>query len=124
MEEIYRFKTPSENKTPPKLKVVYKFDYLKEWILKWDPEVIKDITVDQVLFLPFGLFIFSYPFLDPYGDKVEDISEWTRQREEYAKKLVQEIRFKIRHNVFDQEKELELLKDASDRCNREENKES
>lgn len=124
MDEIYRFKTPSDNWTPPKPKVVYKFDYLKEWILEWDPEIIKKITVDQVLFLPFGLFVFSNPFLDYYGDEVEDISEWTRQREEYAKKLVQEIRFKIRYNVFDRDKELEMLKYASSGCNREENKES
>jgi hypothetical protein len=102
----------------------YKFDYMKEWVLEWDLEVIKNITVDQVLFLPFGLFIFSNPFLDYNGDEVEDISEWTRQREEYAKKLVQEIRFKIRYNVFDRDKELEMLKYASNRCNREENKES
>lgn len=88
----------------------YKFDYLKKWVLEWDLEVIKNITVDQVLFLPFELFVFSNPFLDHYGDEVEDISEWNRQREEYAKKLVQEIRFKIRHNVFDRDKELELLK--------------
>ena len=102
---------------------LYKFDYMKEWVLEWDLEVIKNITVDQVLFLPFGLFVFSNPFLDYNGDKVEDISEWTRQREEYAKQLVQEIRFKIRYNVFDRDKELEMLRYASSGCNREEDKE-
>lgn len=125
MEEIYRFKTPSDNKTPAKPKEVYKFDYLKELVLSWNIDILKDLNERTALSaLPMGLFVFVYPFLDPNGDEVNDVSEWSRQREEYIKKLVQEIRFKMKHGVFDQKKELEMLRYASSRCDRKEDKES
>ena len=130
MEEIYRFKTPSENNTPPKPKVTYRFDYMKEWVLQWRPEFVKNLTVKDVLMLPWDIALpwlmpeEYIPARDHYGQYIESIEEWSKQRKEYAKKLVQEIKFKMKHGVFDQEKELEMLKYASDRCNREENKES
>ena len=105
---------------------VYKFDYLKESVLQWDIDILKDLN-EQMAFsaLPMGLFVWAFPFLDPNGDEIDDVSEWSRQREEYIKNLVQEIRSKIEQGVFDQEKELELLRrDAGDGCDREEDKKS
>lgn len=125
MEEIYRFKTSSDNYAPPKPKVTYKFDYLKELVLQWDLDILKDLSEQEALsMLPMGLLVWVFPFLDPNGDEIDDVSEWSRQREEYIKNLVQEIRSKIKDGVFDLEKELEILrKNASCGCNREEDKE-
>ena len=40
---------------------------------------------------PMGILVFSYPFLDPYGEEIEDMGEYKKQREEYVKNLAEEI---------------------------------
>jgi hypothetical protein len=126
MDEMYKSIALSENNTP---EVIYRFDYMKEWVLQFRPECIKNLTVRDVLMLPWDIALpwFTFeeyiPARDHYGVYIEDIEEWSKQRKEYAEKLVKEIKFKIRHGIFDQKKELEILRNASSGCNREENKE-
>lgn len=126
----YRFRTPSDNRIPPKPKVTYKFDYIKEWVLQFGPEHIKNLTINDVLMLPWDIalpWVMPDEYIPPrdhYGICIEDIEEWNRQRKEYAEKLVQEIKFKMKQGVFDQEKELEMLRYGSNRSNREENEKS
>lgn len=80
----------------------YKFDYIRETVLKWDK---KNITPSTISFTPFYL---SAPLILPelidgklktiyippkdyYGEIVDDVTEWFEQREEYIKKLIEEF---------------------------------
>lgn len=72
----------------------YRFDYIKEIVNNWRPEVPK--TFENISFLPFYV---SPPWIMPdcyippkdyYGEVVDDIGEWYKQREEYCKKLAEE----------------------------------
>jgi hypothetical protein len=73
----------------------YKFDYIREMVEKWNPEIEK--TLDRIEFVPFMLTLpwimpgEEYrPVTDYYGETVDNFEEWHRQREEYCKKLAKE----------------------------------
>ena len=73
----------------------YKFDYIREMVEKWNPEIEK--TLDRIEFVPFMLTLpwimpgEEYrPATDYYGETVDNFEEWHRQREEYCKKLAKE----------------------------------
>lgn len=73
----------------------YKFDYIREWVEKWNPSVPK--TLEQIRALPFDVLLpwimpgEEYrPAKDHYGEVIEDFEEWFSQREEYCKKLAKE----------------------------------
>lgn len=73
----------------------YRFDYIREMVEKWNPEIPR--TVERMRFLPWYI---SLPWIMPgeefrpakdhYGEVIEDFEEWFRQREEYCKKLAEE----------------------------------
>lgn len=69
----------------------YKFDYLREWVDKWSDKT--HITMSQLYILPDDILlpyvmIDEYrPPKDHYGEDIEDLSEWRRQKELYLKKL-------------------------------------
>ena len=67
----------------------YRFDYIKEDVDKWDSRVPKDYYT--ISFLPLGLLL-TTPIRDYYGEEVDDVQEWLRQREEYIKKLVEQYK--------------------------------
>ena len=64
----------------------YRFDYIKEDVDKWNPQIPRDYYT--ISFLPFGLLL-TTPIRDYYGEEVDDAQEWLRQRDEYIKKLVE-----------------------------------
>ena len=70
----------------------YRFDYLKEWADKWFDKT--HITMSQLYMLPWDVALPWFmpgeeyiPPKDHYGDVIDDINEWSRQREEYLKNL-------------------------------------
>ena len=71
----------------------YCFDYIKESVDEWINTIPKTVENIEAL-LPFGLFIYSNPMKDPYGEDIEDFAEWYRQRHEYCTKLVEEYKDK------------------------------
>ena len=70
----------------------YRLDYIREWVEQWNECIPK--TLEAIEMLPFDIFIWSTPFKDHYGDYIEDINEWQRQRHEYCVKLAEEYQIK------------------------------
>ena len=76
------------------MKKIYRFDYIKEMVEKWAPGVPR--TYQQINFLPWRITLpwimpdCFIPAKDYYGEVIEDLEEWHRQREEYIKNLVKE----------------------------------
>ena len=72
----------------------YKFDYIKEQVDRWSPDIEK--TVERIEFLPFYVTLpwimpDEYrPAMDYYGEVIEDFEDWHRQRHEYCVKLAKE----------------------------------
>ena len=77
----------------------YKFDYIREWVEKWNPNIPK--TVERMEQLPWDVLLpwigFDENFKmtitfakDHYGDEIEDLDEWLRQRDEYIRNLAKE----------------------------------
>ncbi len=78
----------------------YCFDYIKEDVMKWAPEVRKTMTKQMIYMLPLRV---SFPFIMPdritpaidyYGEVIHDYGEWSRQREEYIDNLYNELKGK------------------------------
>jgi hypothetical protein len=64
----------------------YKFDYIRETVEKWNPEIEK--TLDRIEFVPFGLL---QPWMiDYYGEIVDNFEEWYKQRHDFCVKLAKE----------------------------------
>ena len=76
----------------------YCFDYIKENINRWSPDVKKNITKDMIGLTPYGIFVWNditrSLILDWYGEPIEDFEDWKRQREEYIDKLYNELKGK------------------------------
>jgi len=77
----------------------YRFDYIREWVDKWNPQVPR--TVEQMEMLPWDVLLpwvsldenlkmTISPAKDHYWDDIEDLDEWLRQRSEYIKNLANE----------------------------------
>ena len=73
----------------------YKFDYIREMVEKWNPEIPR--TVEQMHHLPWCI---SLPWImpgeeyrpakDKYGEDILDLDEWHKQHDEYIRKLAKE----------------------------------
>ena len=77
----------------------YRFDYIREWVEQWNPCVPR--TVEQIQMLPWDILlpwvglddngkITVTPAKDHYGDEIEDLDEWHKQRDEYIRNLAKE----------------------------------
>ena len=76
----------------------YCFDYIKEDVMKWAPEVRKTMTKQMIHMLPLRV-TFPYfmpdryiPAMDYYGEVIDDYDEWNKQREEYIDSLYNEFK--------------------------------
>lgn len=76
----------------------YCFDYIREDVMKWTPEVRKNVTKQMLYMLPLRvLFPFILPEkitppIDYYGEVIDDYGEWKKQREEYIENLYKELK--------------------------------
>ena len=77
----------------------YRFDYIREWVERWDPCVPRTVEQMQMLswdiLLPFitldeNCKVIVIPPRDHYQDEIEDLNEWHRQRDEYIRNLAKE----------------------------------
>ena len=84
-------------KTPVYNTKRYCFDYIKEDVMKWAPEVRKTMTKQMIYMLPLRVnlpFIMPdryIPAMDYYGEVIDNYDEWKRQREEYIDNLYNEL---------------------------------
>ena len=76
----------------------YCFDYIKEDIMKWAPDVRKNVTKQMIYMLPLRV-IFPFimpdritPPMDYYGEVIDNYGEWSKQREEYIDNLYNELK--------------------------------
>lgn len=76
----------------------YCFDYIREDVMKWAPDVRKNVTKQMLYMLPLGVF---FPFIMPdritppmdyYGEVIDNYDEWKKQREEYIENLYKELK--------------------------------
>jgi len=80
------------------MKKKYCFDYIKEDVMKWAPEVRETMTKQMIYMLPLRvLFPFILPEkitppIDYYGEVIDDYEEWKRQREEYIDNLYKDLK--------------------------------
>ena len=76
----------------------YCFDYIKEDVMKWAPDVRKNVTKQMLYMLPLRvLFPFIMPEqitppIDYYGEVIDNYDEWKRQREEYIDELYKQLK--------------------------------
>ena len=76
----------------------YRFDYIKEDVMKWAPEVRKAMTKQMIYMLPYRIslpFIMPdriIPAMDYYGEVIDNYDEWKRQREEYIEELYKQLK--------------------------------
>lgn len=80
----------------------YKFDYIKENVEKWGKDIPRDR--ETLISTPFGITMphlfpkennmgFNYyPPKDYYGETIEDIDDWMKQRERYCEELEKEYK--------------------------------
>jgi hypothetical protein len=78
----------------------YKFEYIREWVEKWNPDIPK--TVEQMQSaLPFDILLpwmglnddcelTIAPAKDHYGEDIYNLDEWHKQRDEYIENLARE----------------------------------
>lgn len=80
------------------LKKKYRFDYIKEDVMKWAPDVRKNVTKQMLYMLPLRV---QFPFISPeqitppidyYGEVISDYNEWSKEREEYIENLYEELK--------------------------------
>lgn len=78
----------------------YCFDYIREDVMKWAPDVRKNVTKQMLYMLPLRV---QFPFISPeqipiaidyYGDVIDNYDEWKKQREEYIDNLYNELKEK------------------------------
>lgn len=71
----------------------YCFDFIRESVLSWHMDVLEDgVDEDKIeMSTPMGILVYSFPFLDSYGEEIEDMDEYKKQRKEYVKNLAEEI---------------------------------
>lgn len=76
----------------------YRFDYIREDVMKWAPDVRKNVTKQMLYMLPLKV-VFPFilpeqitPPIDYYGEVIDNYDEWKRQREEYIENLYKELK--------------------------------
>ena len=76
----------------------YCFDYIKEDVMKWAPDVRKNVTKQMLYMLPLRV-TFPYfmpdriiPAIDYYGEVIDNYDDWKRQREEYIEELYKQLK--------------------------------
>lgn len=78
----------------------YCFDYIKEDVMKWTPDVRKNVSKQMIYMLPLRV---NFPFIMPdritppmdyYGEVIDDYGEWSKQRGEYIDNLYNELKEK------------------------------
>ena len=76
----------------------YCFDYIREDVMKWAPDVRKNVTKQMLYMLPLRV-TFPYfmpdryiPAIDYYGEVIDNYDEWKRQREEYIEDLYKQLK--------------------------------
>ena len=76
----------------------YCFDYIKEDVMKWAPDVRKNVTKQMLYMLPLKV---RFPFISPeqitppndyYREAISDFNEWSKEREEYIENLYKELK--------------------------------
>ena len=76
----------------------YRFDYIREDVMKWAPDVRKNVTKQMLYMLPLRVllpFILPEqitPPIDYYGEVIDNYGEWSKQREEYIEELYRELK--------------------------------
>ena len=78
----------------------YCFDFIRESVLSWHMDILEKGVDEGMIEMstPMGIFVYSFPFLDPYGEEIEDIDEYKKQREEYVKNLAEEINILLKND--------------------------
>ena len=66
----------------------YRFDYIREMVEKWNPDIPR--TVERIEMTPWGIFIWSFPQTDHYGENIDNFEEWYKQRHDFCVKLAKE----------------------------------
>lgn len=72
----------------------YKFDYIREWVEKWNPDIPR--TVEQIEMTPWDILLPWFmpgkyiPAKDHYGEIIKDFEEWHKQRHDFCIKLAEE----------------------------------
>lgn len=74
----------------------YRFDDIRYDVMNWSPEVRKNITKQMIYMIPWRVTYWSdldsgLIILDYFGERISDIDEWKRQREEYIENLYKEL---------------------------------
>ena len=78
----------------------YRFDYIKEDVMKWAPDVRKTMTKEMISFLPLKVTLPYFmpdryiPAMDYYGEVIDDYEDWKKQREEYIDSLFDKLKGK------------------------------
>ena len=76
----------------------YCFDYIREDVMKWAPDVRKNVTKQMLYMLPLRV---QFPFISPeqitpaidyYGDVIDNYGEWSKEREEYIENLYKQLK--------------------------------
>lgn len=76
----------------------YCFDYIGKDVMKWAPEMRKNVTKQMLYMIPSRIrlpFIMSdryIPAIDYYGEVIDDYDEWSREREEYIEELYKKLK--------------------------------
>lgn len=86
----------NHNTSSEQSKKKYRFDYIREEVMEWHPDVRKKCTLSMVRgvgsLVPPWIMPGEYiPARDRYGDEVYNISDWYSQKDEYCKELYHEI---------------------------------
>lgn len=74
----------------------YRFDDIRHDVMNWSSEVRKNITKQMIYMIPWRVTYWSdldsgLIILDNFGERISDIDEWKRQREEYIENLYKEL---------------------------------
>ena len=78
----------------------YCFDYIKENVMGWKSEIKKILTKEMLYMTPWRVtppYMFPdryIPAMDSYGEIIDDIDDWYKQREEYIENLYNELKGK------------------------------
>ena len=80
------------------MKKKYCFDYIKENVMGWNPEIKKNLTKEMLYMTPWRVTLpymmpdLYIPTMDAYGEIIDDINDWYKQREEYIENLYNELK--------------------------------
>jgi hypothetical protein len=79
----------------------YCFDYIKENVMGWNPEIKKNLTKEMLYMTPWRVTLpymmpdLYIPAMDAYGEIIDDIDDWHKQRDEYITNLYNELKGEI-----------------------------